>query len=381
MKITVLNGSPKGDMSVTLQSVHFIRKTFPAHEFQICNISSKIRIIESNKDGFLKVVEGIGSSDAVLWAFPLYFFLVPAQYKRFVELVFERGAPRGLPRQIRGRSVDLLEIFRSRGPQLHPRDLRRPGDEIRGFFLHGHVRSSRSAGKAKAGPVRGNPVRGLRNKNDTRKGLPAASPPGLSLHAKRGHGQDRQPGKEGPAAGRFDYRSAQPPGNDRKVLVRVRPKTGPYRSRRHRHEKRLPGLHPVRVRQRMLPGRRFHGVFQAKGRRRGHHRLRGVGQGQVFVLGLEDVPGQELFHEPHACLAGQAVRRTLLRTFEPHGEPSRDSVRLCGMAGNEPGGFRFRRTRRPRPYRPGVAVPWPKDWSAIPDSITHGLPRFWEWAA
>ncbi len=92
MKITVLNGSPKGDMSVTLQSVHFIRKTFPAHEFQICNISSKIRNIENNADSFLKVVEGIGASDAVLWAFPLYFFLVPAQYKRFVELVFERGA-------------------------------------------------------------------------------------------------------------------------------------------------------------------------------------------------------------------------------------------------------------------------------------------------
>jgi len=35
MKITVLNGSPKGDLSVTLQYVNFIQKKFPHHEFKI----------------------------------------------------------------------------------------------------------------------------------------------------------------------------------------------------------------------------------------------------------------------------------------------------------------------------------------------------------
>ena len=32
------------------------------------------------------------SSDAVVWMFPVYYLLVPSQYKRFIELIWERGA-------------------------------------------------------------------------------------------------------------------------------------------------------------------------------------------------------------------------------------------------------------------------------------------------
>ena len=39
MKIIVLNGSPKGDISVTMQYVHFTQKKFPQHELKILNIS------------------------------------------------------------------------------------------------------------------------------------------------------------------------------------------------------------------------------------------------------------------------------------------------------------------------------------------------------
>jgi hypothetical protein len=35
MKIVVLNGSPKGEYSVTLQYVHYIQKKFPGHEWKI----------------------------------------------------------------------------------------------------------------------------------------------------------------------------------------------------------------------------------------------------------------------------------------------------------------------------------------------------------
>ena len=34
MKIIVLNGSPKGDISVTMQYVRFIQKKFPQHELR-----------------------------------------------------------------------------------------------------------------------------------------------------------------------------------------------------------------------------------------------------------------------------------------------------------------------------------------------------------
>ena len=40
MKLLVLNGSPKGDVSVTMQYVKFIRKQFPEHEYQVLNILS-----------------------------------------------------------------------------------------------------------------------------------------------------------------------------------------------------------------------------------------------------------------------------------------------------------------------------------------------------
>jgi predicted secreted protein len=42
VKITVLNGSNKGDQSVTLQYVRFIQKTFPQHELTVVHGAQKI---------------------------------------------------------------------------------------------------------------------------------------------------------------------------------------------------------------------------------------------------------------------------------------------------------------------------------------------------
>jgi len=92
MKIVVLNGSPKGDVSVTMQYVHYIQKRFPGHELKILNISQRIRKIERSEEAFQEILNEIRSADAVLWATPVYVFLVPAQYKRFIELLAEREA-------------------------------------------------------------------------------------------------------------------------------------------------------------------------------------------------------------------------------------------------------------------------------------------------
>ncbi|PKN34958.1 MAG: hypothetical protein CVU61_06260 [Deltaproteobacteria bacterium HGW-Deltaproteobacteria-19] len=92
MRVTVLNGSPKGDVSVTMQYVHFIAGKFPGHELEIINISQQIRAIEKKEDRFQAVVAGMAASDLILWAFPVYVCLVPSQYKRFIELLFERRA-------------------------------------------------------------------------------------------------------------------------------------------------------------------------------------------------------------------------------------------------------------------------------------------------
>lgn len=90
MKIIVLNGSPKGDISVTMQYVHYIQKKFPKHELKILNISHRIAAIEKDESVFQDIISEIKSADGVLWAFPLYYFLVPSQYKRFIELIKEK---------------------------------------------------------------------------------------------------------------------------------------------------------------------------------------------------------------------------------------------------------------------------------------------------
>lgn len=92
MDIIVLNGSPKGQSSVTMQYVAFLAKTFPAHTFACLNVAQEVRRLEADPAALADVLARIRRADAVLWAFPVYFFLVPAQYKRFIELVAERGA-------------------------------------------------------------------------------------------------------------------------------------------------------------------------------------------------------------------------------------------------------------------------------------------------
>jgi multimeric flavodoxin WrbA len=92
MRFVVLNGSPKGDLSVTMQYVRFLQKKVPAHEFPIHNISQRISKLEEDPGSFQEIIRSIESADGVLWAFPLYFLLVPSQYKRFIELLWETSS-------------------------------------------------------------------------------------------------------------------------------------------------------------------------------------------------------------------------------------------------------------------------------------------------
>ncbi|AIQ13003.1 NAD(P)H-dependent oxidoreductase [Paenibacillus durus] len=92
MKIVVLNGSPKGDDSVTLHYIKYIEKKFPQHVFTYLNVAHSIKKLENDLAFFGNVMESVKSSDGVIWAFPLYVCLVHSNYKRFIELIWERGA-------------------------------------------------------------------------------------------------------------------------------------------------------------------------------------------------------------------------------------------------------------------------------------------------
>ena len=112
MKIAVLNGSPKGQTSVTMQYVHFLQQKFPENEFKFFDVALTIKKLEKEDKAFQEIIAGIAAADAVLWAFPLYTLLVASQYKRFIELIFERKATeafRGKPAAVLTTSINFFD--------------------------------------------------------------------------------------------------------------------------------------------------------------------------------------------------------------------------------------------------------------------------------
>ena len=63
MKITVLNGSPKGDLSVTLQYLKYVQKKYPELELNVHHISQKIKSIEKKEAAFNKIIDDVRSAD------------------------------------------------------------------------------------------------------------------------------------------------------------------------------------------------------------------------------------------------------------------------------------------------------------------------------
>ena len=112
MKIAVLNGSPKGQTSVTMQYVHFLEQKFPEAEFKFFDVALKIKKLEKDDKAFQEIMTEIAAADAVLWAFPLYTLLVCSQYKRFIELIFERNATaafHGKPAAVLTTSINFFD--------------------------------------------------------------------------------------------------------------------------------------------------------------------------------------------------------------------------------------------------------------------------------
>ena len=112
MKIAVLNGSPKGQISVTMQYVRFLQQKFPEAEFKFIDVALKIKKLEEDNRAFQEIIGEISAADGVLWAFPLYYFLVCSQYKRFIELLFERNAAsafHGKPAAVLTTSINFFD--------------------------------------------------------------------------------------------------------------------------------------------------------------------------------------------------------------------------------------------------------------------------------
>ena len=88
MDILVLNGSPKGQHSVTLQTVNYLQKLHPEHSFTVLHVGQKIKALEKD---FAPAAELLEKAELLLFCYPVYTFIAPCQLHRFIELVKASG--------------------------------------------------------------------------------------------------------------------------------------------------------------------------------------------------------------------------------------------------------------------------------------------------
>ena len=88
MHILVLNGSPKGENSITLQTVRYLELLYPAHTFEVLHVGARIRALEKD---FTPALEALERAELLLFSYPVYTFIAPYQLHRFIELTKASG--------------------------------------------------------------------------------------------------------------------------------------------------------------------------------------------------------------------------------------------------------------------------------------------------
>ena len=84
MNILVLNGSPKGQYSITLQTIRYLEKCYPEQNFTVLNVGQKTKSLEKD---FSSARELIEKADLLLFSYPVYTFIAPCQLHKFIELL------------------------------------------------------------------------------------------------------------------------------------------------------------------------------------------------------------------------------------------------------------------------------------------------------
>ena len=88
MHILILNGSPKGEYSITLQTLLYLCGKFPEHTWETLHAGQQIRALEKD---FTKAAEAVTRADLLLFSYPVYTFIAPSQLHRFLELLKGAG--------------------------------------------------------------------------------------------------------------------------------------------------------------------------------------------------------------------------------------------------------------------------------------------------
>ena len=88
MNILVINGSPKGKYSITLQTVEYWKRLFPNQNFTVLHAGQTIRALEKD---FTKARDMLTAADAIIFSYPVYTFVAPCQLHKFIELLKADG--------------------------------------------------------------------------------------------------------------------------------------------------------------------------------------------------------------------------------------------------------------------------------------------------
>lgn len=88
MNILFLNGSPKGNNSITIKTAQYLEKRYPKHEYSFLNIGQQIKSLEKD---FLKAKVALEKANLIIFCYPVYTFIAPYQLHRFIELLKENS--------------------------------------------------------------------------------------------------------------------------------------------------------------------------------------------------------------------------------------------------------------------------------------------------
>ena len=88
MNFLVINGSPKGKYSITLQTSKYLELLNKEHRFDYLNVGQKIRSLEKD---FSIAEEKLNKADVIIFSYPVYTFIAPCQLHRFIELIKQSG--------------------------------------------------------------------------------------------------------------------------------------------------------------------------------------------------------------------------------------------------------------------------------------------------
>jgi len=88
MEVYVINGSPRGKYSTSIQNIRYIEKLYSKLHFTIVNAAQQIKYYENHID---EIIDGINKADLVIFSYPVYSFLVPSQLHRIIELLKEKN--------------------------------------------------------------------------------------------------------------------------------------------------------------------------------------------------------------------------------------------------------------------------------------------------